>query len=54
MARGSRIVHDLFMHPRASEPFDDLDLDRPEDDDEWQRRVIALAAARIAARARAS
>jgi hypothetical protein len=30
-------------------PFDDLDLDRPEDEAEWERRVMALAAARIAA-----
>lgn len=44
------------MHARASEaspipsaPFDDLDLDRPEDEEEWDRRVMALAAARIAA-----
>jgi hypothetical protein len=29
--------------------FDDLDLDRPEDHEEWERRVMALAAARIAA-----
>ena len=32
--------------PRA--PFDDLDLDRPEDEEEWERRVMALAVARIA------
>ncbi len=44
------------MHARASDPseipsapFDDLDLDRPEDDEEWERRVMALAAARIVA-----
>jgi hypothetical protein len=30
-------------------PFDDLDLDRPEDEEEWERRVMALAAARIVA-----
>jgi hypothetical protein len=30
-------------------PFDDLDLDRPEDEEEWDRRVMALAEARIAA-----
>lgn len=30
-------------------PFADLDLDRPEDEEEWDRRVMALAAARIAA-----
>ena len=32
-----------------SATFDDLDLDRPEDEEEWQRRLMALAAARIAA-----
>lgn len=32
-----------------SAPFDDLDLDRPEDEEEWERRVMALASARIAA-----
>jgi len=32
-----------------SAPFDDLDLDRPEDEEEWERRVMALAAERIAA-----
>lgn len=44
------------MHVRAnnpspipSAPFDDLDLDRPEDEEEWERRVMSLAAARIAA-----
>ena len=45
------------MHARASQPvapipsapFDDLDLDRAEDEEEWDRRVMALAAARIAA-----
>lgn len=35
--------------PIPSAPFDDLDLDRPEDAEEWERRVMALAAARIAA-----
>jgi hypothetical protein len=34
--------------PIPSAPFDDLDLDRPDDADEWERRVMALAAARIA------
>lgn len=32
-----------------SAPFDDLDLDRTEDEEEWERRVMALAAARIIA-----
>jgi hypothetical protein len=32
-----------------SAPFDDLDLDSPEDEAEWDRRVVALAAERIAA-----
>lgn len=35
--------------PIPNAPFDDLDLDRPEDEEEWKRRVMALAAARIAA-----
>jgi hypothetical protein len=35
--------------PIPSAPFDDLDLDRPEDEAEWERRVMALAATRIAA-----
>ncbi len=35
--------------PIPSAPFDDLDLDREQDDDEWERRVMGLAAARIAA-----
>lgn len=44
------------MHSRTNEgstipsaPFDDLDLDRPEDEEEWESRVLALAAARITA-----
>jgi hypothetical protein len=32
-----------------SAPFDDLDLDREEDAEEWERRVMALGAARLAA-----
>jgi len=35
--------------PIPSAPFDDLDLDRPEDEEEWERRVMAMAVARIAA-----
>jgi hypothetical protein len=35
--------------PIPSARFDDLDLDRPEDENEWDRRLMALAAARIAA-----
>ena len=35
--------------PIPSAPFDDLDLDRAEDEEEWDRRVMALAATRIAA-----
>jgi hypothetical protein len=35
--------------PIPSAPFDDLDLDRSEDEEEWERRLMALAAARIAA-----
>ena len=36
------------LSPIPSAPFDDLDLDRPEDEEEWERRVMALAAQRIA------
>jgi hypothetical protein len=51
------MVHPSCMHARAtapldpipSAPFDDLDLDRAEDEEEWERRVMALASARIAA-----
>jgi hypothetical protein len=35
--------------PIPSAPFDDLDLDRDADDEEWERRVMALASARIVA-----
>lgn len=48
--------HPPIMRARANEAspipsarFDDLDLDRPEDEEEWHRRLMALAAARIAA-----
>lgn len=37
------------LSPIPSAAFDDLDLDRPEDEEEWERRVMAMAAARIAA-----
>ena len=29
--------------PIPSAPFDDLDLDRPEDEEEWERRVKVIA-----------
>jgi len=35
--------------PIPSAPFDDLDLEKPEGEAEWDRRVMALSAARIAA-----
>jgi hypothetical protein len=35
--------------PIPSAPFDDLDLDSAEDEEEWERRVMALAAVRITA-----
>jgi hypothetical protein len=35
--------------PIPSARFDDLDLDRAEDEEEWERRVMALAATRIVA-----
>jgi hypothetical protein len=35
--------------PIPSAPLDDLDLDRDEDEEEWERRLMALASARIAA-----
>ena len=37
------------LDPIPSAPFDDLDLDREADQEEWERRVMALASARIAA-----
>lgn len=37
------------LSPIPSAPFDDLDLDLDEDDEEWERRVMDLASARIAA-----
>lgn len=56
MAISQRIGHPSAMQahvnepsPIPSAPFDDLDLDRPDDEEEWERRVMALAAARIAA-----
>jgi hypothetical protein len=56
MAVVAKIGHASIMHahtndpasPIPSAPFDDLDLDHPEDEEEWERRVVALAAARIA------
>jgi hypothetical protein len=41
-------VHRRSLDPIPSAPFDDLDLDRAEDQEEWERRGMALAAARIA------
>jgi hypothetical protein len=40
-------ANDPSLIPSA--PFDDLDLDRSADEDEWERRVMALAEARIVA-----
>jgi hypothetical protein len=51
-----RVVHAPTMNARTIEPslipsapLDDLDLDNPTDEAEWERRVMALAAARIVA-----
>ena len=41
-------MHANDPSPIPSAPFDDLDLDRAEDEVEWERRVMALATARIA------
>ena len=48
--------HSYFVHITdsaksliPSAPLDDLDLDVPEDEEEWDRRVMDLATARIAA-----
>jgi hypothetical protein len=38
---------DAFVIPSAR--CDDLDLDLPEDEEEWERRVMAMATARITA-----
>ena len=54
LADGRQIRHPFFMRAHATEtvspipsaPFDDLD--RGEDEEEWERRVMALATARIA------
>lgn len=46
---GSMSAASFDSSPIPSAPFDDLDLDRPEDEQEWERRVMALAATRIAA-----
>ena len=56
LAVSPRVVHPYGMNARTPEPgppipcapFDDLDLEKPEDESEWDRRVMALAAARIA------
>jgi hypothetical protein len=56
LAGPPEIGHPTIMHANANgpspipiAPFDDLDLDRAEDEEEWERRVMALAAARIVA-----
>jgi hypothetical protein len=40
-------VHDLALIPSA--PFDDLDLEGDEHEEEWERRVMQLASTRVAA-----
>ena len=40
---------DAPQWPIPSAPFDDLDLDRSDDEEEWERRMLALAAMRIEA-----
>ncbi len=40
-------ANDPSLIPSA--PFNDLDLDRPEDREEWERRLMALATSRILA-----
>ncbi|MBI5495602.1 MAG: hypothetical protein HY904_11310 [Deltaproteobacteria bacterium] len=37
------------VSPIPTAPVDDLDLDRDEDREEWERRVMALAGVRIQA-----
>jgi hypothetical protein len=57
LAVSTRIGHPFGMRTRASDPaspipsapFDDLDLDRSEDEEEWDRRLMTLASVRIAA-----
>lgn len=41
------LAQELSLIPSA--PFDDLDLDRDEDQEEWERRLMNLASARITA-----
>jgi hypothetical protein len=56
LAVSTRVMHPCGMNGRTpdpgspipSAPFDDLDLEKSEDELEWDRRVMALAAARIA------
>lgn len=38
-------INDPALIPSA--PVDDLDLQRDDDEEEWERRVMALAASRI-------
>jgi hypothetical protein len=57
LAVSRQLGQSFSMNARSPEPpstipsarFDDLDLERQEDEEEWDRRVMALAAARIAA-----
>lgn len=56
MAGSPKMGHPLIVHARANNPspipnapFDDLDLDLLDDEEEWEGRVMALAADRIAA-----
>jgi hypothetical protein len=46
---GRMAAHANDLSPIPSAPFDDLDLDRDENEEEWERRVMDLASARIAA-----
>ena len=56
VAQNRQLGHPWGMNARTPEPgppipcapFDGLDLEKPEDESEWDRRVMALAAARIA------
>lgn len=46
-------MSDRHISPIPSAPVGDLDLDRVEDEEEWERRVMELATVRVrAARAR--
>ena len=56
VAQAAQVGHASVMPADATDPLpiptarcDDLDPDRPEDEEEWERRLMTLATARITA-----